>query len=168
MIVSIIAARDKNNLIGNQGKMPWHISEELALFKKITMNKTLIMGRKTFEGIGKALPGKKTIILSRKHDANYENALTAKNMQQALEIADKLNFSQEVMIAGGATVYQQALAFADKIYLSTIEAAYEGDKYFPEFSSEEFKLVSSEKFATTPAFTFNIYVRNAEKKNSPL
>ncbi|MGM0599905.1 MAG: dihydrofolate reductase [Candidatus Rifleibacteriota bacterium] len=166
MIISIIAARDKNNLIGNRGKMPWHIPEELALFKKITMNKTLIMGRKTFEGIGKALPGRKTIVLTRQPDAMFEKALTAESMQQALKIADELNFSQEVFIAGGESVYHQALVFADRIYLSTIEKAYEGDKYFPEFSSEQFKLVSSENFATTPAFTFNIYVRNAERKNS--
>jgi dihydrofolate reductase len=168
MIISIIAARDKNNLIGNQGKMPWHIPQELALFKKVTMNKTLIMGRKTFEGIGRPLPGRKTIVLTRQNNLVLDKVLTAKNLQQAFKIAEELKFSQEVFIAGGASIYKQALPFVDKIYLSTIDAVYEGDKYFPKSFSEQFQLESSEKFATRPAFTFNIYVRSAETKNSSL
>lgn len=168
MFVSIIAARDKNNLIGNKGKMPWHIPEEMELFKKITMNKTLIMGRKTFESIGKALPGRKTIVLTRQKNQVFGNALTAGNLQHALKIAEELDFSEEVFIAGGESVYKQSMRFVTKIYLSTIDAAYKGDKYFPDSFIKQFKLISSEKFATSPAFTFNIYVRNAETKNSSL
>jgi dihydrofolate reductase len=130
MIVSIIAAVDENNGIGIGGRLPWKISSDLKRFKNLTMGHHLIMGRKTWDSIGRALQGRTNIILSRKRQQAPENTILKASLEEALEFAQQNNES-EVFIIGGGQVYALALSFADRIYLSKIHATLPADVFFP-------------------------------------
>ena len=138
MIVALIAAVSENGVIGRDGEIPWHLPADLKLFKRLTMGHHLIVGRKTFESIGKPLPGRKMIVLSRQPNYSVEGVITATSLQNALEIARKAG-EDEVFIAGGAAVYAQALPLADRFYLSRVHANIRGDTTFPDFNLEEWK-----------------------------
>ncbi len=129
MIVSMIVAVGKNHEIGHGGKMLWHIKEDFAHFKKTTMGHTLIMGRKTFESIGRPLPGRKTFILSRSNYTHNDCAVFT-TLEQALAAAKEAGES-EVFIAGGGEIYKQALSLCDRIYLSEVDFSGEADAFFP-------------------------------------
>jgi dihydrofolate reductase len=126
---SIIVAMAKNNVIGFEGQMPWHLPADLQHFKQVTMGKPIIMGRKTFESIGRPLPGRLNIVVTR--DKHYQAAgcEVVHNLDAARHAAGE---AQEVMIIGGATLYQQALPIVDKLYLTVIDTECEGDTFFPE------------------------------------
>lgn len=156
MIVSIVVGIGKNREIGLENKLLWHLSEDLKRFKKITMGHHMIMGRKTFESIGKALPGRTTIVISRKNLELPEGVLLANSLDQALEIARDRD-ENEVMVVGGAQIYSQALERADKIYLSRIDYTGKADTYFPAFEHLNWNLENSEEFQASSgqfAWTF--------------
>ena len=142
MIVSIIAAMDRNRLIGSDNRLPWHLPADLAHFKQVTMGKPIIMGRKTYESIGRPLPGRTNIVLTRSADFRAEGVLTANSLEQAL---DYVSEEDEVMIIGGSTIYELALPRADRLYLTYVENAGEGDAWFPEFDIERWRVVASEQ-----------------------
>jgi len=144
VLVSIIVAMDRNRLIGNNNQLPWHLPADLAHFKKVTIGKPIIMGRKTFESIGRALPGRTNIVLTRSPDFHAEGLLTANTLQQALDYAST---EDEVMIIGGSSIYELALPIADRLYMTYVDAAYEGDAWFPEFDIERWVLAASEPHA---------------------
>ena len=165
--ISLIVAMTKSRIIGCENKMPWHIPEDLKLFKEITMGNIIIMGRKTFESIGKPLPGRKNFIVSASafKDAsgnNQNNSEANKSYKpfyfKSLEDAIQASFSTEgnPFIIGGASVYKQALPFAAKLYISLLKKDYEGDVYFPEFDLKEWKLIEEKDFAD---FTLNVFKR---------
>jgi len=142
VLVSIIAAMDRNRLIGNNNQLPWHLPADLAHFKQVTMGKPIVMGRKTYESIGRPLPGRTNIVLTRSADFRADGVLTAHTLEQAL---DYVSEEDEVMIIGGSTIYELALPRADRLYLTYVESACEGDAWFPDFDLEQWQIVASEQ-----------------------
>jgi dihydrofolate reductase len=142
VLVSIIAAMDRNRLIGNKNQLPWHLPADLAHFKKVTMGKPVIMGRKTFESIGRPLPGRTNIVLTRSADFHAENVLVAQSLQQALEYSAG---NDEVMIIGGSSIYELALQEADRLYMTYIQGNYQGDAWFPDFDPGQWRVIASEE-----------------------
>lgn len=133
-MISIIVARTKNNVIGKENGMPWHLPIDLAWFRQNTVGKPVIMGRKTYESIGRLLPKRPNIILSRSGFA-VEGAYSAENLEQAVSLAQTLinadNLpTDEIMVIGGGHLFEQMLPLADKLYLTEIQAEIEGDTFF--------------------------------------
>jgi dihydrofolate reductase len=158
--ISLIAALARNRVIGVHNTLPWRLSEDLKRFKTITMGHTLLLGRKTFESIGRPLPGRTSIVLTRQPSyAVPPGVLTAPDLRSALELAT----GSELFVAGGAEIYALALPFADRLLLTRIDADYEGDAYFPRFDPAEWQMVSREsppsKQDPEPAWCFETYER---------
>jgi len=147
----------ENRVIGKNNKMPWHIPGELKIFRDHTMGKTLILGRKTHESIGRVLPGRTTIIVTRQKDYQVEGAYTAHSLDEALTLARSLG--KDIMIGGGGEIFAQALNQATRIYLSIIHASFEGETYFPEFSLAVFQEISREEIEAVIPYSFVIYER---------
>lgn len=142
MKISLIVAKSKNNVIGNNNQLPWHLPADLAHFKSITMGKPIIMGRKTYDSIGKPLPGRRNIIISRNKKLKLAGCDVFHSIDDAL---NAVKTEQEVMIIGGANLYLQALSRANTIYLTVIDAEFSGDTFFPELNNNEWKLTLEEK-----------------------
>jgi dihydrofolate reductase len=130
--ISIIAAMGKNREIGLGDSLPWNLKEDLQYFREKTINKPVIMGQKTFQSLGKALPDRTNIVLGENFDA--PDCLKASSIEDALEKAGDV---EEIMIIGGASVYQQFLPLADRMYLTLIDKEFKADVFFPEFSSSQ-------------------------------
>ena len=130
MRLSLIAAMAHHRVIGNNNTIPWHLSADLRLFKQTTLSKPIVMGRKTFNSIAKALPGRRNIVISRDRDLQLKDCEVMNSPSQALQAVQR---EKEVMIIGGATLYQQFLAQADRLYLSLIDANFNGDTFFPDY-----------------------------------
>lgn len=145
MRISLIAAVAENGVIGRQGQLPWRLSDDLRRFKQLTMGHTIIMGRRTWESIGRALPGRRTVVVSRRPDfrTNAEGVETASDLDQALAIA-KAAGDKEVFIIGGAELYRESLGRADRLYLTRVQTVVEGDTSFPEIAWKNWQLVESE------------------------
>jgi dihydrofolate reductase len=156
MIISLIAAMSSNRVIGRHGRIPWHIPEDLRRFRELTFGKTLIMGRRTFESIGRPLPGRKTVIVTRQAGYAPPGCVTATSLAAGLRLAAP---AAEVFICGGGDIYLQALPFATRIYLTVVNEAVSGDTFFPEIPADEFDLIASERLAAAPDATLNIFVR---------
>lgn len=135
MEIIIIAAMAQNRVIGRDNKMPWHIPEELRLFKKTTMGYPMIMGRKTFESFPSPLPGRRHIVLSRNKDYTPKGGEYVPSLTDALQTCGQV---EKVFIIGGAQIFEQALKVATTIVLTLLELDVEGDVSFPEFSEEDF------------------------------
>jgi dihydrofolate reductase len=138
--VSIIVAAAENGIIGKDNDMPWRISSDLQYFKKVTMNKPVIMGRKTFESIGKPLPGRVNIVITRDISFVAEGVIIANNIDSALKVAKdtaKAKEVNEVMVIGGAQIYQLFLPIANRLYLTRIHGSIIGDTSFPDLDSKE-------------------------------
>ncbi len=133
MKISIIAAVAKNGVIGSGQNLPWNLPSDMKRFRRLTINKTVIMGQKTFESIGRPLPKRKNIILTRNRNFRANGCLIAYSIKEALDKAGRV---KEVMVAGGASVYRQFLPLADFLYLTLIDHNFKGDVYFPEFDRQ--------------------------------
>nr|WP_314741432.1 type 3 dihydrofolate reductase [uncultured Haemophilus sp.] len=140
MKTSIIVARTLNHVIGKDNAMPWHLPVDLAWFRQNTVGKPVIMGRKTYESIGRLLPKRPNIILSRS-GFQVEGAYSAANLEQAVELAQHFANVDEIMIIGGGELFKQALPQADTLYLTEIQAEIEGDTFF-EFDEDNWLLES--------------------------
>ena len=138
-MITLLVAHDLNRVIGVDNKMPWHIPEELGYFKKVTMGKAIVMGRKTFESIGKVLPGRLNIIITRNDNYSIDGAEVVHSLKEAIELGK--TYSEEVVIIGGAEIFNQSMEIADKLYITVIQNEYEGDTYFPKYG-DEWKLIS--------------------------
>lgn len=130
MIVSLIAAMDRNRLIGRENQLPWHLPADFAHFKSTTMGKPIVMGRKTYESIGKPLPGRKNIVLSRDTDCKYEGTVCVGSIKEAFAAAVP---AEEVMVIGGSSIYELLLPRADRLYLTLVDGEFSGDAWFPSF-----------------------------------
>lgn len=139
MTISIIVAVDKNRLIGANNSLPWYLPADLAYFQKVTMSKTVIMGRKTYESIGRVLPGRKNIVISRNSDLHIPNVLVIHHLQQIF----KLGKNEEVMIIGGATLYKEMLPHTQRLYMTKVDASFAGDAHFPVLNKNEWRLIFS-------------------------
>lgn len=157
MAISMIAAMAKNRVIGKDNSMPWHIPAELKRFKKITLGGTLIMGRKTFESIGKPLPGRQTIVITRDQNYSAEGCAIAHSIEEAIAMAPA---DKEIFIAGGSQIYEQAFSRIDRMYLTEIDLDIDGDAYLPDFDLSSFQRVEHETIESEPPFTCSTYQRN--------
>ncbi|MDF2867085.1 MAG: folA [Gammaproteobacteria bacterium] len=137
--ISLIAAMDKNHVIGNQNKLPWHLPADLKHFKELTLNKPIIMGRKTFESIGRPLPERKNIIITRDSLFRAEGCHIYHSIPEALA---KVAAESEVMIIGGAAIFEQCLPLAQTLYLTIIEHDFVGDTYFPVLNPAEWREIA--------------------------
>lgn len=142
-LISLICAMDSNRLIGNNNKIPWHMPADLAFFKRTTMGKPIIMGRKTFESIGKPLPGRTNIVVTSNPDLVIPGCIIADSIEQAIRINPNCD---EIMIIGGTSVYQQTIGVADHIYMTQIHHSFQGDTWFPEISLRRWKQETREDF----------------------
>lgn len=156
-MINIIVAYDRNRLIGKDGGMPWYIPGELKRFRQLTENNVVIMGRKTFESLGKPLPGRINIVLSRSKVFTGENVYTAKNLSQALDMALDKWTDKEIFIGGGADLYRQTLHLADVLYITEIDAEFEGDTFFPEFDESKFDKTVEGRYESTVPYTYVTY-----------
>lgn len=155
MSLILIAAMAKNRTIGNANQIPWKIKGEQKLFKEHTIGHTVIMGRKTYESIGKPLPDRKNIVITRQSDYPIPHEMRANSIEEALL---KTQSNDKIFIIGGANIYQQCLSNADYIYLTVIDREIPGDAFFPEIP-DDFELQSSKKIELSEPVTFNIYKR---------
>ncbi len=160
MKVSMIVAVSANNVIGANAGLPWRLQEDLRRFKEITMGKPMIMGRLTFESIGKALPGRRSIVITRQVDYQREGIEVVTTPDAALELAGDVD---EVMIIGGGEVYEQFLPITDRIYLTRIHAEFDGDTFFPEINEDEWQIVSSEPLPPNDERPFSISFQTLER-----
>ena len=162
MILSIIAALDEGGGIGFENQIPWHLPGDLGRFKKLTMGHHLILGRKTYQSIGKPLPGRMMIVLSRNPDCTLAGSLVASSLQDALRIAREAGES-EAFVIGGAEIYQEALPLADHLYLTVVHTNVEADTFFPEFKEIDWSLICTQDIPADEknslATTFKSFVR---------
>ncbi|GGG88289.1 dihydrofolate reductase [Paenibacillus radicis (ex Gao et al. 2016)] len=164
MSITMIAAMDRNRTIGFGNRLPWKLPAEMAYFKRNTIGKTIIMGRKTFESFrSKPLPNRRNVVLTRQENASFEGCETVGSVQEAIERFG----GEDLMIIGGEEIYAQFLPFADKLLLTEVHTSVpEGDAYFPVFSMEEWTLVHQEPVASDEAnaypFTFQTFTRSGQ------
>ena len=141
MLLSLLVAISENNVIGKDNKLPWHLPEDLKYFKNTTWALPIIMGRKTFESIGKALPGRTNIVITRNKNLKFDGVKMVTNLEQATKIGESLGM-KEVFVIGGAEIFTTALPGADRIYLTRIHQNFEGDVFFPEID-KSWELISN-------------------------
>lgn len=149
MKLSLVWAMAQNRVIGRNNKLPWYLPEDLKYFKRITMGKPIIMGRKTFESIGKPLPGRTNIVVTRNPDYVVEGVKTVHSLDAAKALCESLALvdgSDEAMVIGGGEIYAQALPLADRLYLTEVHAEVDGDAWFPEFDRDAWREVAREDF----------------------
>ncbi len=152
MIISMIAAMADNRIIGKDNQMPWHLPADFVWFKRCTMGKPVVMGRKTYESIGRPLPGRLNIVISRDASLSIEGVTTVTSIEQALEVAGEV---EEVMIIGGGAIYAACLPMANKLYVTHIEAEIDGDTQFPDWGTE-FKETYSEAYQADEKNAYNM------------
>jgi dihydrofolate reductase len=143
MQLSIIVAMDRNRVIGKGDTLPWHISSDLKNFKKLTMGKPIIMGRKTHESIGQPLPGRENIILTRDETYQAEGCTVLHSLNEIFEHCKNI---EEVMVTGGSEIYQHTLKQASRLYLTEVHTEIKGDTFFPEFDRSEWNELSRKGF----------------------
>lgn len=161
MTISIIVAIAQNNVIGNNNQLIWHIPGDLKRFKSITMGHTVVMGRKTFESIGKPLPGRKNVVISRQDNFKPEGCLIYKSLDEALEF---LKTENEVFIIGGGEIYRLAMPLTHKIYLTKIHKDFPGDTLFPEIPLEDWEITYEETISEDEKVNFSYSYINLERK----
>ena len=157
MKIAIIAAQSENKVIGRGLEIPWKVKGEQALFKELTLDGTLIMGRKTFESIGRPLPGRITIVVTRDKKLTISGCETTNSLGLALSRANKIN--KPIFIAGGGELYKQGLIFADEIHLTTIHTEVEGEITFPDLPNN-FRLVQKKFFTSNINYTYQHFKRS--------
>tara|TARA_R110002111_G_scaffold236825_2_gene298150 strand:+ start:248 stop:745 length:498 start_codon:yes stop_codon:yes gene_type:complete len=162
MKLAIIVATDERSLIGKDNDLPWKLSADLQYFRKITMGKPLIMGRRTHESIGRPLPGRKNIIITNDLAYHAAGCIVTHSIQQAFEACEG---AEEVMIMGGASLYRQCLPLADTIYLTQVQAQLDGDTWFPDWDKQQWHEVSKEMHLADEKneypYSFIVYERKA-------
>ena len=146
-ILSMIVATADNNIIGKDNDMPWHLPADLAYFKKVTLGKPIIMCRKTYESIGRPLPGRRNIVISRDENYSADGIDTVTSVEQALALVDGSDGSDavgEIMVIGGGAIYKHCLPNADRLYVTHIKAAIDGDTQFPNYDDGCWQKTDSE------------------------
>ena len=157
MLISLIVAMASNRVIGNKGEIPWEIPGEQKMFKEITMGHTMIMGRKTYEAIGRALPGRTSIVVTRQAGYQAPGCEVVHDLKSALESCSP--DEDEAFIIGGGQIYNETIADADRIYLTVLPREIPGDTYFPEFSESDYEIIKSDFIDAVEPYRFCIYER---------
>ena len=161
MSITIIAALAKNYVIGIENRMPWHLSADFQHFKKVTMGKTIVMGRKTFESIGKALPGRNNVILT--HDQHY----SADDCKIITSIDSIINSEEDLILIGGATLYQALLPYAEIMYLSWVDVEPVGDAYFPHWPEDEWQEIARESHSADAKNDYDFAIATLQRIKAP-
>ncbi|REJ85183.1 MAG: dihydrofolate reductase [Bacteroidetes bacterium] len=143
-LVSVIVALSENNVVGVRNQLPWKLSADLKRVKALTMGHHILMGRKTFESIGKALPGRTNVVITRNEEYRAEGCVMCKSLKEAINHASS---DTELFIFGGGEIFQEAIPLADKIYMTRVHTTIQGDTYFPELNPEEWTVTESESFS---------------------
>ncbi len=167
MKISLIVAVSRNGVIGLDNQLPWHLPEDLKYFKSVTMGKPIIMGRKTFDSIGRPLPGRTNIVITRDSSWQAEGVEVAQTLVQAMTLA-KLACARadvdEAMVIGGEQIYRMTLPAADRLYLTEVQAEVQGDAFFPEFDTQEWHQVSEQLPEVTDTHPYRFVVLERIKK----
>lgn len=165
-VVSLIVAMARNRVIGRDNQLPWHLPGDLKYFKAVTMGKPIVMGRKTFESIGKPLPGRANIVVTSQRDFCAAGVSVAHSPDEALRVARKVAMdgaASEVMIIGGGRIYQEMLPLASRLYLTEVQADIEGDAFFPALDWAQWRQQSREDFKAAGSnpydYSFVVYNR---------
>ena len=163
MLISIVAALDDCGLIGAGDRLPWRLPSDMRRFRRLTMGKPLLMGRRTFESIGRPLDGRTNIVLSRRVAYEAPGCRTAASFEDALAIASGTAAAREVMVVGGAEVYALALPMAGCLYLTRVQGRFEGDVYFPAYDESEWveEMREAGEGSDAPQYTFVTYRRRS-------
>lgn len=154
-MIALIVAFAKDQVIGNKGCIPWKIKGEQKRFKELTTGNVVIMGRRSYEEIGKPLPNRTTIVISSTQNYDGENCMTAKSVAEAIEMAGE----RDIYISGGARVYEEALPLVERMYITEVDLEVEGDTYFPQFDKEQFIKEIDERFEGEIPYTYVMYTR---------
>ena len=154
-MIALIAAMARNRVIGKDGRIPWDLPQDRQYFRDLTMGQAVVMGRRTYEEIGRPLPGRLTIVVSSTGNYQGEQLVTVSSLAEAIAAAE----GYDVFIAGGTRLYAEALLLADCLYLTEIDADYEGDTLFPEFAEEEYIRTVRQEIKGDPSFRFVVYER---------
>ena len=162
-MLSIVVAKAKNNIIGKDNKIIWHLPEDLKHFKKITTGHTIIMGRKTFESLGRVLPNRKHIIFSNTPSFNV-NEENVKVVHSLLEIQDLIEGKEEAFVIGGAMIYNFLMPYVKKMYVTEIDKEFEGDTFFPKIDNNIWKEISREKGIKDEKNNLDYYFVTYERK----
>ena len=156
MMIGLIVARSKNNVIGKNGEIPWKIKGEQKQFRELTAGNVVVMGRKSYEEIGHPLPNRKNIIVSKSKNFTGENLVTVGSLQEALDISK----GENVYISGGYGLFKESLPLVDKMYITEVDIIVDdGDVFFPEFDSNEFDMIIGEMGGNDIKYTRTIYTR---------
>ncbi len=169
MIISHIVAMSENRVIGRDGGMPWHIPEDFKFFKNTTMGHAMIMGRKTWDSIGRPLPGRLSIVVSRTDNLRLpDGVIQCHSVDDAIRTCKDLQteWGDECFIVGGGEIYRQTLPLIDRVYLTVIHKTIDGDTLYPELSTEAFGEIKSEAHLKAPLpFTFTVWERLNKSRN---
>jgi dihydrofolate reductase len=163
VIVALIVAVSENGGIGKDGKVPWHLTDDLKNFKRVTMGHHLIVGRKTFESIGKALPGRKMVVVSRNEDYEAEGCEVVNSLEAALGLAFERG-EEVAFVAGGAEMYALALPLAKRMHYTQVLAEVEVDTFFPAFDEDDWKEVQAVSYAPGEGNEYGFVVKVLERK----
>lgn len=166
MKISMIAAMADNWVIGKDNQMPWHLPADLAHFKALTLGKPILMGRKTYESIGRSLPGRRNLVLSQQADYRIAGVEVVSSLAQAVSLLEQSEeVVDELMIIGGGALYRQLLAQADCLYLTRIELNVAGDTHFPTFSEAQWQRVVRQSYAPDERNPYHYHFETWLKKN---
>ena len=160
MKLSLIAAMAKNRVLGKDNKMPWHLPGELAYFKKVTLGKPVLMGRNTFDSIGKPLPGRRNMVISSQPGYAPDGVEVFSKLQVAMAAVSDV---EELMVVGGGKIYEAFVPYADRLYLTQIDAEFEGDTFFPALNPLEWKEISAEKHSKDEKNAYDFTCRVLER-----
>ena len=154
-MIGLIVAYDKNRVIGNKGRIPWRIKGEQLRFKNLTTGNVVVMGRRSYEEIGRPLPNRLTIVVSSTKCFDEENVITVKSIEEAIEKAE----GKDVFISGGARIYEEALPLCDKLFITEVDGEFEGDAFFPKFDEQKYeKTIDSHVDGEIP-YTYVTYTK---------
>lgn len=165
-MISLLVAMDNNRLIGKDNDLPWHLPADLAYFKRVTMGHSIVMGRKTFDSIGRPLPGRENIIITRNTEFKAEGCKVIHSIEEVLELNQK---DKELFIIGGAEIFKEVLPHADRLYITEIDDVFEGDTFFPAFHLNEWQKTTSEEGPRDEKnpydYNFVVYERTSYREN---
>jgi dihydrofolate reductase len=162
MRLSIIVAMDDNHLIGKDNGLPWHLPADLAFFKKVTTGHSIVMGRKTYDSIGRPLPNRRNLVITRDTDASIEGCEVFNGIESALGSAQE---EDEVLVIGGANLCKQVLGRVERLYITHIEGVFEGDTYFPDYDEGGWREISCESHTPDEKNPYHYHFKILERKS---
>ncbi|MRG88312.1 dihydrofolate reductase [Salinibacillus xinjiangensis] len=164
-MISLLVAMDRNRLIGKDNDLPWRLPNDLKFFKETTMGHTIVMGRKTYESIGRPLPGRKNVVMTRDPDYQAEGCEVIHSWE-TIKKWNEESPEREVFIIGGSHLFNDAIHFADRMYITEIDEAFEGDTFFPAFDRSEWELTHKEKGIKNEKNPYDYYYCTYDRKTS--